>query len=149
MPVTTLPRLPNQGQMYAPGWNQQANLKDFTALFGTDNLRFPPVYDREYSTGVTRQLGTGGTLESGFPKIRVTIPYISYGQIDKLLNTDGAGSESYNATYRGHKPDALNAADVTTWNAICNLNLNQLPDLTKRLGGYEAYVLEFVLVEVL
>lgn len=149
MPITTLPRLPNQGQAFAAGWNNQAQLKDFTALFGTDNLRFTPVYDRDYSTGVTRRLSTGGTRESGMPIIRVTIPYISYGQLDWLLNTAGAGNESFNATYRGHKPTALTASDTTDWNVVANLELSQLPSLTKRPGGYENYVLELVIVEVL
>lgn len=149
MPITTLPRLPNQGQMFAAGWNNQAGLQNFTALFGTDNLRFPPVYDREYSTGVTRRLTTGGTRESGMPVIRVTIPYISYGQLDWLLNTAGAGNESYNATYQGHKPTALTASDTTRWNVVCNLNIEQLPSLTKRPGGYENFVMEMVIVEEL
>ena len=149
MGVTTLPRLPNQGQMIAAGWNNASGLTDFTALFGTDNLRFPPVYDREYSTGIMRQLTTGGVKDSGRPVIRVTIPYISYGQIDWLLDTLNSGTESANVTYRGHKPNALNAADVTTWNAVDDLDLNQLPQLTKRPGGYAGYILKLVLVEVI
>lgn len=149
MPITILPRLPNQGQMIAAGWNNASGLKDFTALFGTDNLRFPPVYDRTYSTGVIRQLTTGGVKDSGMPVIRITIPYISYGQIDWLLDTLNGGVESANVTYRGHKPNALNAADTTTWNGVDDLDLNQLPNLTKRPGGYEAYILKIVLTEVI
>lgn len=149
MAIPILPQFPNQGQMIASGWNNTSGLTNFTALFGSDGLRFPAVYDRTYSTGIIRQLTTGGVKDSGMPVIRVTIPYISYGQINYLLNTLCGGSESANVTYRGHKPNALTAADVTTWNAVSDLDLNQLPNLTKRPGGYEAYILKLVLVEVI
>lgn len=143
----------NQGQAFVPGWNNQATLKDITAYRGTDGNNFLPVNDRNngggYSTGVSRRLGTGGTLESGYPVVRFVSPAITDGQIDYLVNTAGGGVESFNVTVRYHRYDSVGKADTFVANAILNLNLGQLPGLARQQNAYVNFVWEFVLVEVL
>lgn len=149
MPVTILPILPNQGQMIAPNWNNQAQLKNITALLGTDNLRFAPVTDRNYTPGIMRRLSTGGVKATGFPIIRILSPWISDGQIKYLQNTLLGGVESGNATYRGHSPLSVGQTDVFTYNAILNLHLEQLPNLQRIRNGYEQFEWEIIVREVL
>jgi len=140
----------NNGQAIVAGWNNQATLKNITAYVGTDGLNFAPVTDRSgYTPGVTRRLPNGGTFESGFPVVRFTSPWISYGQLDTLLNTIGGGLESSPVTARHHISTSLNKTDTQDSNGILNLNLDQLPGLTKRQNGYEGFQWEIVIVEVL
>ena len=140
----------NNGQAIVAGWNNQATLKNITAYVGTDGLNFAPVNDRSgYTPGVTRRLTTGGTFESGLPVVRFVSPWISYGQLATLQNTINAGLESNNVTVRHHISTSLNKSDTQDSNGVLNLNLDQLPGLTKRNGGYENYVWECVIVEFL
>lgn len=139
----------NQGQAFVPGWNNQATLKNITSYIGTDGNPFMPVYDLTYIPGVLRRLPTGGTFLSGYPLLYFVSPVITDGQIDYLLNTAGGGQESFNTTLRYHRSDSVGVADTFDANAILNLNLGQLPDLTRRQNTREKYRWEFVIVEVL
>lgn len=141
-----LPSVPNQGHKIALGWDNVPTLRDWTSYLGTDNVRFIPPYDRDgYSDGVSRRMNTGRVLQSGFPITRLTFPWLSYGQIDYL-----------NATFRGqnvtvaiHTPTSTTRDDVYHYNAVFNMDLNQTSGLTRKGKGYEKFVVELVLVEVL
>lgn len=148
MGVTALPRLPNQGQMLAFGWNNQAQLKNITALLGTDNLAFIPLNDRDYAPGVTRQMTTGGVLYSGMPIINPQSPWISDGQIEFLYIALG-NSYSGNVTYRGHTPLSVGQVDVFTYNAILNMRPEQLTRDKRRHNGWDEYDWQIVITEVL
>lgn len=143
----------NQGQAFVPGWNNQSLLKNVTAYIGTDGNPFMPVNDRDngggYIPGVTRRLPTGGVYISGFPILNFISPVITDGQIDYLVNTAGSGQESFNTTVRYHRYDSVGNFDTFDANAILNLNLLQLPGLTRRRNTRERYQWEFVIVETL
>lgn len=140
----------NAGQSVVAGWNNQATLKQITAYTGTDGNPFLPVNDRNgYTPGVMRRLPTGGTFESGYPIVRFISPSITDGQIDTLVNTLGSGAESFNVTVRYHRYDSVGNFDTFDANAILNLNLGQLPGLTRRQNARQQYVWEFVIVETL
>lgn len=142
-----VPRFRNQGQKIAAGWDAPA-LSDWTSLIGTDGVRFAPPSDRNgYTDGVTRRLNTGGIRMSGLPIVRLAFPWISDGQLDYLYNTLLSGAESGNVTAAVHIPPAVGINDTTTYNAVMNLNLDQLQTLTRRGAGYEDVVIELVLVE--
>lgn len=139
----------NQGQAFVPGWNNQATLKNVTAYIGTDGNPFMPVNDRTYIPGVTRRLPTGGVYISGYPIVNFVSPVITDGQLDTLVNTLGGGAESFNVTVRYHRYDSVGNFDTFDANAILNLNLVQLPQLTRRQNARQQFVWEFVIVEFL
>jgi hypothetical protein len=148
--MTHIPRYQNQGQRVAAGWDNAAQLKDWTAYLGVDGERFAPPNDRNgYTGGVTRRMNTGGTLQSGFPVVRLTFPWMSDGQIDYLHGTLNGGSESGLVTVAVHTPLSVGKYDVSTYNAVMNLNFEQITSLTRRRNGYTDFVFELVLVEVL
>lgn len=141
---------PNQGQQIVAGWDNAATLKNWTAYVGTDGLRFAPPNDRNgYTDGVARRMNTGGVLMSGFPVVRLTFPWISDGQIKYLHATLLSNSESGNVTASVHTPLSVGAQDVSNYNAVMNLNLDQIATLTRKRNGYTDFVVELVLVEAL
>lgn len=141
---------PNQGTKIAPNWDAVSLLKNWTAYFGTDGARFLPPNDRSgFTAGIVRRISTGGTLNSGFPIDRLTFPWISDGQIDALVTTLGGGAESANVTVAVHTPQSVGVNDVSNYNAVMNLNLDQIQTLTRRANGYVGFVVELVLVESL
>ncbi len=137
---------PNQGHKIALAWDNEANLRDWTAYTGADGLPFLPPSDRSgYTDGVSRRLNTGRVLKAGLPIVRLTLPWVSYGQLDTLQSTfDGE-----NVTIEVHTPTDLNKDDVHTYNAVCNVDLNQVGSLSRKGKGYENFVVEFVAVEEL
>lgn len=143
----------NAGQSVVAGWNNQATLKQITAYTGTDGNPFLPVNDRDkgggYFPGVLRRLPYGGTDRSGYPIVNFVSPVITDGQVDTLVNTLGSGQESFNVTVRYHRYDSVGNFDTFDANAILNLNLEQLPGLTRRQNAREQYVWEFVILETL
>lgn len=142
----TLPLYPNQGQQIALGWDQEANLKNWTAYIGSDGLRFLPPNDRSgYTDGVERRLATGRVLMSGLSISRQVFPWVSYGQIAYLEST----FSGQNVTVAVHKPTALNKNAVSNFNAVCNIDMNQTTTLTRISSGYEGFTIELVLVEPL
>lgn len=144
MSVFTALRGLNQGQEIALGWSNQANLKNFTALVGTDGINFLPVNDRGgYTVGVIHNLPTGGIYYSGLPSVEITHPWISDGQIETLKTYRG------NCTLKHHIEDSTGKTDVQTSNVIFNMDLNQLKGLRRRKNGYDGFVSRFVIVEVL
>lgn len=147
--MSTLPRYPSQGQKIASGWDAPI-VFDWTALSGTDGERFLPPNDRNgYSDGVPRRLNTGGVRMSGLPVVRLTFPWVSDGQIDYLYTTLLSGSESGNVTAAVHTPLSVGKTDTSTYNAVMNLNLDQLQNLQRKRNGYTDFVIELVLVEPL
>ena len=48
-----------------------------------------------------------------------------------------------------HLPGAMGKNDVSNFNAVFNLDTDQLTTLTRRANGYEGFVLEFIIVEAL
>lgn len=145
-----LPPYRNQGHQIVAGWDNQSLLKDWTAYVGTDGERFLPPNDRNgYTDGVTRRLPTGGTRQSGLPIDRLSFPWISDGQIKYLYTTMLSNSESGNVTAAIHTPLSVGAQDVRVYNAVMNLNLDQLENLTRKRNGYEQFEIELVLVEPL
>ena len=141
--MTLLPSYPNQGQAIALGWNISP-LKNWTAYLGTDNEPFLPPNDRTgFSDGVERRMATGRVLMSGFPISRQTFPWMSYGQIDYLVNT----FNGQNVTVAVHTPYSLNKEDTEIYNAVCNIDLNQTQNLQRTRNGFEGFVVELVLVE--
>lgn len=148
--MTFIPQYPNQGQKIVAGWDNAATLKDWTAYVGTDGLRFMPPNDRNgYTDGIARRLNTGGTLQSGFPVVRLTFPWISDGQIKYLFSTLLSGSESGNVTAATHTPLSVGSQDVSNCNAVMNLNLDQIASLARKRNGYTDFAVELVIVEVL
>ena len=142
-----LPQYPNQGQRIAAGWDAPS-LTNWTALSGTDGTRFLPPNDRRgYTDGMLRRLNTGGTRMSGMPIVRLTFPWVSDGQIDYLYTALLSGAESGNVTAAVHTPLSVGANDTATYNAVMNLNLDQLQNLQRRRNGYEGFQIELVLVE--
>lgn len=140
------PIFQNQGHMIALGWDAQASLKNFTAYFGTDGRRFPPPSDRSgYTDGVDRALPTGKILMAGLPVVRLTFPWLSYGQVDYLIDT----FDNVNVTVAIHKPSSLTKTDTFNYNAVSTVDQNQFQSLTRRGNGYEGVVLRLVLVEAL
>jgi hypothetical protein len=148
--MTTFPSYPNQGQMIASNWDNVAGLRNITAYFGTDGLRFLPVQDRNgYTGGVERTMNTGGVLHAGFPVVRWTSPWISDGQIRYLWDTLLSDTQSGNVTIATHTPLSVGASSSFNFNAVLNLRLNQLQTLTRKGDGYRDFVWELVIVEVL
>jgi hypothetical protein len=153
--MALIPAYRNQGQKVVAGWDNEATLRDWTSYMGTDGERFPPPNDRRgdigagYTDGVTRRLNSGGTRQSGFPIVRLAFPWLSDGQIKYLYTTMLGGSDSGNVTAAVHTPLSVGAQDVSHFNAVMNLNLNQIPSLTRKRNGYEGFVVELVIVEVL
>lgn len=144
--TTVLPQYPNQGQMIALGWDNEANLKNWTAYFGSDGLRFLPPNDRNgFTDGVDRPIPTGRILMAGLPIARLTFPWVSYGQVDYLEST----FNGEDVTVAIHKPTSLTTFTTVHYNAVCNVNLNQNRTLTRKSNGYEAWEVSFTLVEPL
>ena len=122
--MTIIPQYRNQGQQIASSWDNTSMLRDWTSLFGTDGERFPPPNDRNgYTDGVDRRMNTGGVLMVGFPIDRLTFPWLSDGQIKYLYTTLNGGSESSNVTAKVHTSLSVGATDVSTFNAVMNLNM--------------------------
>lgn len=146
-----IPPFINQGQRIVAGWNNVPTLRDVTAYYGTDGIRFLPVEDREnaYTGGVERNLPTGGFLQSGMPIVRWTSPWISDGQIRYLYLTLLSASQSGNVTIAAHTPLSVGVTASFNFNAVLNLRLNQLQSLTRKRNGYLDYEWELVIVEVL
>jgi hypothetical protein len=146
--MTIIPKYQNQGHMIAAGWN--ATLRDWTAYIGADGQRFAPPYDRDgYTAGVIRRMNTGGILRAGFPVMRLTLPAVTDGQIAYLGTQFTSNGVSGNVTIAIHLPGAMGKADVSNFNAVFNLDTDQLTTLTRRNDAYEKFILEFVIVEVL
>lgn len=146
--MTLILRYPSQGQQIASGWNNTANLRDWVALFGTDSVRFAPPNDRNgYTGGVERPLNTGAIFMAGLPVDRLTFPWLSDGQIRYLRTTINGGAESGNVTVKVHTSLSVGKTDVSTFNAVMNLNLNQTANLTRRRNGYDDFVVTLILVE--
>lgn len=144
MSVFTALRGMNQGQAISLGWSNQSNLKEITALLGTDGINFLPVKDRGfYTAGVVRALPTGGIFYSGLPTVEFLHPWISDGQIETLMTYRG------NCTLRHHITESVGKNDTQDSNVIFNLDLNQLSGLERKRNGYEGFVSKFVIVEVL
>jgi len=142
-----LPNYPNQGQKLAFGWDAVPQLKNVTAYLGTDGLAFLPVQDRNgYTNGVERNLGTSGIAYSGVPIVEWTSPWISDGQLKFLLDSNGV---SGNVTVAVHTPESVGSEDVSNYNAVLNIDLNQLPNLRRERNGYRDFKWKFALVEVL
>lgn len=146
--MTLILRYPSQGQQIASGWNNTANLRDWVALLGTDSVRFAPPNDRNgYTDGVERPLNSSAIFMAGLPVDRLTFPWISDGQIRYLHDTLNVGSESGNVTVKVHTSLSVGKTDVSTFNAVMNLNLNQTTNLTRRRNGYTNFIVTLVLVE--
>lgn len=144
--MTFIPRYPNQGQQIVLNWDNEANLKDWVAYVGIDGLRFPPPSDRNgYTDGVERRLPTGAILMAGFPIVRLTFPWLSFGQIDYIETT----FNGQNVTVAVHRPNSLTKTTTYNYNAVCNIDMNQFVSLEKKGKGYELVVIELVLVEPL
>lgn len=144
--MTLLPKYPNQGQQIVLGWNNTSTLKDWTAYLGTDDLAFLPPNDRSgFTDGVERRLLTGRVLMSGLNISRQVFPWVSYGQVDYLEST----FSGQNVTVAIHRPTALTKDDVSNFNAVCNIDMNQTTTLTRKKNGYEGFMIELVLVEAL
>lgn len=140
------PRYQNQGQQISLGWDTQSSLKDWTAYLGTDGVPFLPPRDRNgFSDGIERPLATGRVLMSGLNISRQTFPWVSFGQID-FLETTFSGQ---NVTVAIHKPRSLTKTSTYTYNAVCNIDMNQIQSLTPESNGYKLFVVSFVLVEPL
>lgn len=136
--------------MIAPGWNAAALLKNWTAYLGDDGQRFTPPYDRNgYTEGIARRLNTGGVKHSGFPIARLTLPFVTDGQISFLASEFTDDGVSGNVTIAIHLPGAMGKNDVSNFNAVFNLDTDQLTTLTRRANGYKGFSLEFVIVEAL
>lgn len=148
--MTTIPRYQNQGHKVVAGWDNAATLRDWTSYTGTDGQRFAPPYDRDgYTAGVIRRMNTGGIKRSGFPIARLTLPVITDGQIAALQSQLTADGVTGNVTIAVHVPGSVGKSDVSTFNAVFNLDTDQLRTLTRSENSYEKFVLEFVIVEEL
>lgn len=148
--MTIVPSYKSQGQQIAAGWNNTANLRDWVALFGTDGEKFPPPNDRSgYTDGVDRPLNTGAIFMAGIPVSRLTFPWLSNGQLKYLHDTINGGAESGNVTVKIHTPLSVGQTDVSTYNAVMNLNLAQTATLNRMGTGYALFVVTLVLVEPL
>lgn len=144
--MTVIPKYQNQGQQIVLGWDNESLLKNWTAYVGNDGLAFLPPNDRSgFSDGVERRLNTGGVFMSGFNISRQTFPWVSDGQIAYLETI----FNNQNVTVSVHRPGAIGKEDTTQYNAVFNMDLNQLQSLTRRRNGYVDFVIELVLVEVL
>jgi hypothetical protein len=142
----TLLRYPSQGQQIVLGWSNEVNLKNWTAYLGSDGEPFLPPTDRNgFSDGVDRPLPTGRVLMAGLPIARLTFPWLSYGQVDYLETT----FDGQNVTVAIHKPSSLTTLTTVHYNAVCNVDLNQAQNLSRKGNGYESWVVRFVLVEPL
>jgi hypothetical protein len=139
-------RYQNQGQQITLGWDNESLLKNWTAYIGNDGRAFLPPNDRTgFSDGVERRLNTGGVFMAGFNISRQTFPWISDGQIAYLEST----FSNQNVTVSVHRPGATGKEDTTQYNAVFNMDLNQLQTLTRRGQGYVDFVVELILVEAL
>lgn len=144
------PIFQNQGHMIVKGWGNPLTLKDWTAYAGEDGQVFAPPYDRDgYTAGIIRRLNSGGIARAGFPIVRLTHPAITDGQIAWLQNTLLDGGVSGNVTVAIHLPGAMGKTDVSNFNAVFNLDTDQLTTLRRRQNAYEGFQTEFVIVEVL
>lgn len=144
--MTFLRPQPSQGQQIVLGWDNENLLKDWVAYRGTDNEPFQPPSDRNgFSDGVERRLATGRVMMAGFPISRQTFPWITYAQIDYLMNT----FNGQNVTVAVHTPYSINKTDTVIYNAVCNVDMLQTATLNKIRNGYENFVVELVLVEPL
>ena len=139
----TLPNYPNQGHQIVLTWNNQANLRNWTAYLGADGRAFYPPYDRDgFSDGITRNLPTGGTFQSGRPISRLTFPWVSDGQIQTL--------EAFNneeVTIAIHAPGGIGVNGVTQYNAVFNFDRAQLRTLGRKHNGYVGVYVDCVIVE--
>lgn len=143
-------RFPNQGHMIAANWDAEALLKDWTAYTGDDGQRFAPPFDRNgYTAGVVRRLLSARIKYAGFPIARLTLPVITDGQIAFLQDTFTEDGVAGNVTIAIHMPGSTGKEDTANFNAVFNLDVNQLTSLQRRADGYEDFVCEFVIVEVL
>jgi hypothetical protein len=145
-----IPRYVNQGHKIVAGWDNEPTLRDWTAYSGADGQPFAPPYDRNgYTAGVIRRLNTGGIKRSGFPIARLTLPAITDGQIAYLASQFTVDGVTGNVTIAIHLPGAQGKNDVSNFNAVFNLDTDQLTTLTRRNDAYEDFVCEYVIVEVL
>lgn len=143
-----MPKFQNQGHQIAAGWN--AVLRDWTAYLGDDGQQFAPPYDRKgYTEGVARRLNTGGVKHSGMPIARLILPAVTDGQIAFLASEFTDDGVSGNVTIAIHLPGAMGKMDVSSFNAVFNLDTDQLTSLERKNNAYTDFVLEFVIVEVL
>lgn len=137
---------PPQGHKIVLGWDNVPTLQEWTAYADASGRRFYPPYDRDgYSDGVPQRVGTGAVLQSGFPIVRLTFPWVSYAQVDYLVDT----FRGQNVTAAIHKPTSHTRDDVYDYNAVLNIDLNQVAALVRKQDGYEKFVVELVLVEPL
>lgn len=144
------PTFPNQGHMIVAGWDSAPLLRNWVAYYGTDGQQFAPPYDRDgYTAGIVRRMNTGGIKRVGFPIVRLTLPVATDGQIAYLGNQFTADGVSGNVTIAVHVPGAVGKTDVSNFNAVFNLDTDQIGSLTRRANAYERFVLEFVIVEPL
>lgn len=144
MTIFTTLRGLNQGQQIALNWSNQSNLKNITALLGTDGVNFLPVKDRGfYAPGVIIPLPTGGIHYEGLPVVDFVHPWISDGQIETLMIYRG------NCTLRHHITESVGKNDTQVSNVVFNLDLNQVNGLARRQNGYLDFISRFVIVEVL
>lgn len=144
--MTFLRVRPSQGQKIVLDWNNTSTLKDWVSYVGSDGEPFQPPDDRSgYSDGVERRLPIGLVLMSGLPIVNLTFPWVTYGQIDYLMDT----FDGQNVTVAIHKPSSIVKTDTFNYNAVCNIDINQTVNLTRRKNGYEAFIVELVLVEPL
>lgn len=143
-------RFPNQGHKIVAGWDNVPTLQDWTAYVGTDGERFAPPYDRNgYTAGVIRRMNTGSIKYAGYSIARLTLPAVTDGQIETLQDTFTGDGVTGNVTIAIHLPGSVGKSDVANFNAVFNLDVNQLTSLERREDAYKNFVLEFVIVEVL
>lgn len=148
--MTQIPRYPNQGHRIAADWDTESLLRDWTAYSGNDGQRFAPPFDRNgYTAGVVRRLLSARIKYAGLPIARLTLPVVTDGQIAFLQDEFTEDGVAGNVTIAVHTPGSIGKEDTATFNAVFNLDVNQLASLTRRADGYEDFVLEFVIVEVL
>lgn len=148
--MTVLPRFPNQGHKIVADWDNVPTLRDWTAHTGEDGQRFAPPFDRDgYTAGVVRRLMSARIKYAGLPIARLTLPVITDGQIAFLQSAFTEDGVAGNVTIAIHLPGAVGKQTVSNFNAVFNLDVNQLTSLTRRADGYEDFVLEFVIVDVL
>lgn len=141
-----IPWYSNNGQRLALNWNNAAGATNITNLFGTDGERFLPVNDRGlYMPGVIRYLPTGGIFYAGLPKVQFRSPWISDGQIKRLTLTYAWQP----VTVLYHVSDANGKETLTTGNGYLNLDLTQVANLTRRRNGYDGFLWDFTIVEVI
>lgn len=142
----TLPRYRNQGHKIAVGWDNVAGLTNWTAITAPDGNPFLPPFDRDgFTDGVPRNTNSTLVKMVGIPKTLLKFPWISYSQLNYLINT----FDKQSVTVAVHKPNSVNAEDVYVYNATVDVDLNQTVSLSSKQGGYENFIVTLWLVEEL